>query len=227
MDKRKAYIYKITSPSNKIYIGQTIDLIARKSKYKTLKCKSQPRIYNSLNKYGWDNHIFEILEEIQDIDYNIINEREIYWINYYNSLDENGLNCRSGGNNYIMSDETKEKLRQINLGKTAINKGIACPDKTKEKIRNTARGKHIGHKNGFYNKKHTDNTKEKMKLAKKGPTKVICLDDNLIFNTVKEACQYYKSNYISDVCKGRKNKTSNKSFMYYDDYLKTFENEIN
>lgn len=226
MIKRSVYIYKITSPTNKIYIGQTIDLITRKSKYKTLKCKSQPRIYNSLNKYGWDKHTFEILEEIQDIDYNIINEKEIYWINFYNSTGKNGLNCRSGGNNYIMSEETKEKLRQINIGKTAANKGIACPDKTKEKISNTSQGKHVGSKNGFYNKKHTDTTKMKMKLAKKGPTKVICLDDNLIYNTVKEACKYYKSNYISDVCKGKINKTSNKSFMYYDDYLKNIKNGL-
>jgi hypothetical protein len=44
----KIGIYKITSPTNKVYIGQSIKINERKRKYKKLDCKNQPKIYNSL-----------------------------------------------------------------------------------------------------------------------------------------------------------------------------------
>jgi len=53
--KKLGYIYKITSPSKKIYIGQTFYLSERKCNYKSLNCKKQKIIYNSLLKYGWGN----------------------------------------------------------------------------------------------------------------------------------------------------------------------------
>lgn len=85
-------IYKITSPSNKIYIGQTVDFIKRKSHYKNLKIKSQIRLYNSINKYGWDRHVIEIIEKCS---LGSLNERERYWQEFYNVLDSaKGLNCK-------------------------------------------------------------------------------------------------------------------------------------
>ena len=45
-------IYKITSPNNKVYIGQSVDIEKRLKRYKNLNCKKQSKIYNSLNKYG-------------------------------------------------------------------------------------------------------------------------------------------------------------------------------
>lgn len=41
------YIYKITSPSGKKYIGQTVKLKERIYYYKTLRCKKQSKIFNS------------------------------------------------------------------------------------------------------------------------------------------------------------------------------------
>jgi len=63
-------IYKITSPSGKIYIGQTMDVGKRKKSYEKLKCKGQPKLYNSLVKYGFSEHIFEIIEECEVADLN-------------------------------------------------------------------------------------------------------------------------------------------------------------
>lgn len=57
-------IYKITNPKNKIYIGQSTNIEKRfKDDYRNLKCKGQTKLYNSLKKYGYDNHIFEIIQE--------------------------------------------------------------------------------------------------------------------------------------------------------------------
>ena len=55
-------IYKITSPSKKIYIGQSIDIEYRWKSYKRLHCQTQTKLYNSLKKYGSDKHKFEILQ---------------------------------------------------------------------------------------------------------------------------------------------------------------------
>ena len=111
-------IYKITSPSNKVYIGQSINCENRKIYYRTLNCKGQPKLYNSLKKYGWESHIFEIIEYTDEP-----NEREIYWICYYNSV-ENGLNCslggKGGGNK---SPQTKEKISQSMKGKNTWSIG--------------------------------------------------------------------------------------------------------
>lgn len=80
-------IYKITNPKGKNYIGSTIDLKRREKEYKNLKCKNQTLIYNSLKKYGWENHTFEIVEEC---DLEQLNEKEIYWTIYYNAFSESG-----------------------------------------------------------------------------------------------------------------------------------------
>ena len=47
-------IYKITSPTGRIYIGQSIDIEKRIIKYQNIKCKSQRLLYNSLFKYGFN-----------------------------------------------------------------------------------------------------------------------------------------------------------------------------
>ena len=54
-------IYKITSLNNKIYIGQSIDILKRQNEYLKCYCKNQIKLYNSILKYGWKNHKFEIL----------------------------------------------------------------------------------------------------------------------------------------------------------------------
>jgi group I intron endonuclease len=107
-------IYKITSPNGRIYIGQSINIEKRWSYYKKIKCGQQRKIYNSLKKYGPENHVFEIVEEC-DID--LLNERELYWGKFFDSLSKNNLNLRLGKAQGKVSDETKSKISQSNLGK--------------------------------------------------------------------------------------------------------------
>lgn len=70
-------IYKITNPKGKVYIGQSIDIISRWEKGHKYNVGSGSKLKNSLLKYGYDNHVFEIIEEC-NID--ILTERESYWI---------------------------------------------------------------------------------------------------------------------------------------------------
>jgi len=107
-------IYKITSPSDKIYIGQSINIQKRFKQYKNLQnCKFQTKLYDSL--MFEKNHKFEILEEC---DINLLNERERYWQDYYNVLK--GLNCRLTTYNSKsgkLSEETKLKMSIASKGK--------------------------------------------------------------------------------------------------------------
>jgi group I intron endonuclease len=85
----KKFIYKITNlKNNKIYIGQTKDIQRRFREHKNCmygseKCKNK-HLYRSIQKYGIESFSFEIIEETEHY-----NEREKYWIDYYNSNDPN------------------------------------------------------------------------------------------------------------------------------------------
>src|SRR6185369_7971270 len=93
-------IYKITSPSGKIYIGQSKDVLLRFTYYRRLACKKQFKLYNSFNKHGVENHIFEIIEtcNIEEL-----NKREVYYMTLFNTFNTtHGLNCRIGGEGKII-----------------------------------------------------------------------------------------------------------------------------
>lgn len=73
-------IYEITSPSNRVYIGQSININKRWKNYKNSDCKGQPVLYKSFKKYSPKAHIFEIIEEC---DKSELNCRERFWQDEY------------------------------------------------------------------------------------------------------------------------------------------------
>ena len=84
-----AYIYKITNLINdKLYIGKTSRDIETRWKEHLRHSETLPDIplYRAINKYGKENFI---IEEIEKCDDKIVNEREIFWINFYNTYKEN------------------------------------------------------------------------------------------------------------------------------------------
>ena len=87
-------IYKITNLTNgKIYIGQAIYIERRLSEHKRGKGLSTQLIDKAILKYGVENFSFEVIEECDAIE---LNDKEIYWIDYYNSY-RRGYNLTSGG----------------------------------------------------------------------------------------------------------------------------------
>lgn len=81
-------IYKITNKlNNKCYIGQSIHIERRWAEHCFPSKTSQ--ISLAIQKYGKDNFNFEILEEctLEQLD-----EKEQFWIKYYNSITPNGYN---------------------------------------------------------------------------------------------------------------------------------------
>lgn len=113
-----AFIYKITNQVNsKIYIGKTCDTIKKRwQKHLTDRYKRDFEIrplYRAMKKYGIDNFI---IEEIEECPAELASEREIYWINFYDSYN-NGYNATLGGDGALLCDRTLV-LRLWNEGKT-------------------------------------------------------------------------------------------------------------
>lgn len=159
-------IYKITSPSNRVYIGQSIDIERRFRHYKRLACKEQVKIYNSFLKYGVDAHIFEVIELCDTED---LNNRERYYQDLYDSVN-NGLNLlyvKSEHFNGGHSDESKKKISDSLKGRTFTdehkykiglnNSRRGMSDETKEK-----------HRIGKLGKKASPETKEKLRQNRLG-----------------------------------------------------------
>lgn len=101
-------IYKITSPSGRVYIGQSKNVFARFNSYKRMACKDQPKLYASFLKHGVDSHSFELLHKCE---HEHLDNLEIHYISFYNSI-KNGLNCKDGGHKASMSKESRIKLSE-------------------------------------------------------------------------------------------------------------------
>lgn len=87
-------IYKITNLINgKIYIGKSINIKQRWNKHKEIPNDGMS-IHKAMLKYGINNFSFEVLEECNEYQ---LDEKEIYWINYYNTYLGEGYNAAPGG----------------------------------------------------------------------------------------------------------------------------------
>ena len=106
---KQRVIYKITNNINeKIYIGK--DSSNKKNYY-----GSGEAIKNSIKKYGKDNFSKEIIDYAVSLEE--LNNKEIYWIKFYNSMNPKiGYNRSSGGEgDFIlsnMSEEARERMKE-------------------------------------------------------------------------------------------------------------------
>ena len=116
------FIYKITNKlNNKVYIGQTIQKpIERFYQHCAKKCDKyilNMVIHKAIFKYGKDNFTFEVIEEVPKQQ---LNEREKYWIKYYNSYTD-GYNSTKGGqkgNKPFKNIDNKVIIEQYQQGKS-------------------------------------------------------------------------------------------------------------
>lgn len=141
-------IYKITNLINhKIYIGQTIEYEERIRHHKQTafrensKEKDRP-LYRAIRKYGLDNFKFEIIDKADSIEE--LNEKEIYYINKYDSCvdNEKGYNLDKGGKNGRKSEETKRKIGDAQMGELNHAYGKRGGDcHNAKKIKNMTTGK--------------------------------------------------------------------------------------
>lgn len=107
----RGIIYLRTSPSGKYYVGQTCNEERRQKDWMNLKSPYSGDLINKArSKYGPENFQYEILFEIKLADKNeiikIIDEKEIYFIEKYNSIDpDHGYNLSLGGKNGCITNK--------------------------------------------------------------------------------------------------------------------------
>jgi predicted GIY-YIG superfamily endonuclease len=105
-------IYLITSPSGKKYIGQTIQPLEKRWKQhidaSKREYKDHCRVLNkSLRKYSDKHFKIEILEECEQ---EYLDEKELFYIEKYNTIVPNGMNIKKGGSNGLHHSDTKQKI---------------------------------------------------------------------------------------------------------------------
>ena len=201
-------IYKIVCiKTDKVYIGQSTNILRRFDYYKRLQCKNQRKLYNSLKKYGVKNHKFEILEECL---LEQLNEREIYWTELLEAhTKDNGLVLKVGGFKGYSSEETKEKLSKSQKG-NKYREGKILELESKIKISKANRGK--SHPSNRKGKKIKGNFRKKLKESKKifkNPVAKMDLKENIlqIYDSIIEASKSNKipgrGQGIYECCKGK------------------------
>lgn len=168
-------IYKITSPSGKVYIGSSSNIQKRFKQYKReSQSKKHPKLYNSFKKYGIENHIFEVIEECT---VNVLLERELFYALKFNVLNKIGLNCsipKAGDAFSYKSDEVKAKISKSMKGKKHTEKSkTLMSEKVKERF-----------KNGYSTKGRKSPRKKKFKVVLQSEQQIIKLD------SVLDACKY-------------------------------------
>lgn len=181
-------IYKIESPSGKIYIGKSRDVERRHNvDYKYHNCKNQRFLYASIKKYGWDKHIATVLQEYpEDISGEELARLETVFIEWYRDMGYPMMNVDNGGNVWEgrhtetaidrirkgntgkqVSEETKNKLKEV-------RKRNPMPEHQKERLRTCNVGRKQSteeiekRRNSNKGKKRTKEFCEKLREDRKG-----------------------------------------------------------
>lgn len=130
-------IYKITKKENgKAYIGQSNDIQRRFSEHQTKGVESRIPLDIAIQKYGKDAFTYEVIEECSLEE---LNEKEIYWIKFYNTV-ENGYNCSYGGNQQSVGSQngraklTEEDVINIRIAYNNHERQKEVYEKYKDKI---------------------------------------------------------------------------------------------
>ena len=128
-----AYIYRTVNDINeKLYVGKTVNSLQERwkehlSESERERAKNRP-LYRAMRKYGIEHFHIELIEECSDA---IVNDREIYWIEYYGTF-KNGYNATIGGDgkhyidydmveyNYNIYQNMTEVAQQMNISTDAV-----------------------------------------------------------------------------------------------------------
>lgn len=175
-DKDKIYdwvVYKITSPSGKVYVGKSMAFKTRMENYNCINCTHQIKVHRSLKKHGVKNHKFDIIEEFKSNSL-YASGKEIFWIRTYMSNfskypEQNGLNLTDGGEGSpgaVWSAEARKRSSESRKGKPNLrSRGRKMTQEFKDKVSKAKKGVPNPKKLGS---KHSKETLLKMSKAHEG-----------------------------------------------------------
>lgn len=161
-------IYKVTSPSGKLYIGQSWNIKKRfGDDYGNLNgCKPQKLLYRSFLKYGVKNHKFEVINEFpKDVSQSVLDAYELFCWQQYKESGAELLNIREPGSRGRHSEESKSKMSATKMGKKHSNETIA---KIKANWRRPANRNYTTHSQEIREKIKVARAKNPPKISKEG-----------------------------------------------------------
>lgn len=180
-------IYLITNLiNNKKYVGQTQQGREERRwlEHFIYDVNDNKILHNAIRKYGSDNFEYKVIET--DITEGLIDERERYYIKYYNTfyLNGQGYNMTEGGqgiHGYAHTKETKQRIKESNLStwqkikedeperyaQLCLNRSLALKGKPKSEEHraklSALASTRVGEKNPFYGKHFSEESKEKQR----------------------------------------------------------------
>lgn len=141
-------IYAIRNlTTGKVYIGKSINIEHRFSTHKSM-LRSEVRskdcnryLYNSFKKYGEDDFIFEVLEEVHNPTDDELTDLELSWMIKLNSTDKSfGYNLRmDSSTKCFVHEDTRKLISELNTGENNPNYGNKWTDEQKQKASETAK----------------------------------------------------------------------------------------
>jgi len=155
------YIYILTSPSGKSYIGQTYRPIEKRlNQHRTGRSSGCRAIYNAIQYYGWESFEKDWYE-CPDEDLNFDEE---LLVREMETLAPDGYNLKEGGYNGKVSEETKQKMSEAKKGEKSCWYGKTHTAETIQKMSEAKKGE----KSCWYGKTHTAETIQKMSESNRG-----------------------------------------------------------
>jgi group I intron endonuclease len=199
-------IYYIRNPKGKLYIGSTNNFEVRKRQYASGNCKNQTKIYNSIIKYGWDNHQFyEFIycEEEQLL------EKEQMMLDFYKP-ELNICKIAAKPPSWLgkkHTEETKTKMSEAKKGEKHPMYGKTFSEEYKKKLSESHKGK-----------THTEETKTKISETKKISVLQYSKSGEFIkqWPSATDAGKYLgiQSSHITACCKSRRKSTGGFCWAY-------------
>lgn len=159
-------IYKATNKINGlVYVGQTkVSLKKRIWRHKGAylnKSYSHLKFYQALKQYGLDAFVWEEIDVAQTTEE--LNEKEMFWIEKYNSFGDGGYNSTKGGRGITGLKHSQESLKKF----SQVQKGRPRTEETKSKHRVAMIGVNVGEKSGLA-KLTEDNVREIKRMISEG-----------------------------------------------------------
>lgn len=200
-------IYKLTSPSGKVYIGQTIqEFNTRLAHHKYTSLTKDFAISRAIKKYSIDSFKKEIVVKVSSDEITLfkqLNKLESFYIELYNSFKK-GYNQTTGGGNYKVSEDTIEKLRKASTGRKhseETKKLIGDLSRNRPPINEEVR-KRMSNAQKLYKKEHPMSEENRTLLGKRATGNKYGLGhkmsaenkEKLIQSCIKSVYQYSEDN---------------------------------
>lgn len=203
-------VYKVTFPNDKCYIGITSQSLnkRRSDHYSNVSSGKRSKFYNAIRKYGKDNINWNIIDRAET--WKELCELEKNYITQFDSY-KYGYNMTLGGEGtigYKYTDAQRKKVSEIL--KTRVHT---------EESRIKRSIKMSGSNNHYYGKKFSKEHKEKLAAAKR--KKIICLNNDETYNSLKEAAEdlNLSAGNISNVLRKRIKHTKGFKFKFLGEEL--------